>query len=75
MPGPVNPPAGYYTDISDQLVFTDNLAEHLGFWFWTWPGRTWAAGPYRKKAVAKKDLDRYARMNDESARCWSCGSL
>lgn len=67
---PTNPPRGGYVGAAT-LTFEDDLATNYGFWFWTYPGRTWAAGPYRTKRDARAARDRYLKLVDGPAlRSW-----
>lgn len=68
---PINPPVGPYVDASALTFDGDGLATHHGFWFWTYPGRSWAVGPFRTRRQARTGRDRYLRMTDgREIRTW-----
>lgn len=67
---PINPPAWFY-QLANNMEFKDGIASHLGFWFWTYEGRTWAVGPYRTRRSASRDREGYMKMTDGPAlRVW-----
>lgn len=75
MPLPLNPPNWYYTQ-ADKLAFSDaDIAHEHGMYFWTYPDREWAVGPYLDPATALLDRSHYASMDvGPELRVWQPAS-